>query len=127
MNRTPKILLVEDSEDNRGIIRELAEMMEVELVEAGNGREGVELAHQDHPDLILMDLSLPVMSGWEATSRLKADPETANIPVIALTAHAMEGDERRAREAGCDDYVSKPISLVPFKALLEDYLAGGKP
>jgi two-component system cell cycle response regulator DivK len=122
--RSPTILLVEDSEDNRGIIRELAEDMEVNLLEADNGLDGVTLARAEHPDLILMDLSLPVMNGWEATSRLKADPATAGIPVIALTAHAMEGDERKAREAGCDAYVTKPISILPFQAMLEDYLAG---
>lgn len=113
------ILLVEDVEDNRGLIRQLAQIMGVRLIEAGDGEEGVRLAKEARPDLVLMDLSLPILDGWEATRRLKADPATSGIPVIALTAHAMAGDERQAREAGCDGYVSKPISLVPFKQMLE--------
>jgi CheY-like chemotaxis protein len=117
------ILLVEDVEDNRGLIRQLAGFMGLRLIEAGDGAEGVRLAQQERPDLILMDLSLPVLDGWAATAQLKADPATAGIPVIALTAHAMQGDEQRAREAGCDGYVTKPISLVPFKALLERLLS----
>jgi two-component system cell cycle response regulator DivK len=117
-----KILLVEDSEDNRGIIREIAEWMDVALVEAGDGEEGVARARAERPDLILMDLSLPVLSGWEAARRLKADPATAGIPIVALTAHAMAGDEARAREAGCDAYVTKPIAVLELQALLERML-----
>ncbi|MDB5096537.1 MAG: response regulator [Cyanobacteria bacterium RYN_339] len=117
-----RVLLVEDSADNRGIIRELAEWMDFELIEATNGREGVDLALAERPDLILMDLSLPVLSGWEATRILKGSATTAAIPVIALTAHAMDGDEAKAREAGCDAYVAKPISIVPFQAMLKQYL-----
>ena len=120
--RRATILLVEDVEDNRGLIRQLAQFMGLRLIEAGDGEEGVRLALQERPDLILMDLSLPVLDGWSATARLKADPQTAGIPVVALTAHAMQGDERRAREAGCDGYVTKPISLMPFKELLERLL-----
>ena len=119
------ILLVEDVEDNRGLVRQLAAYMGLALIEAGDGEEGVRLAKEALPDLILMDLSLPVLDGWAATARLKADPATAHIPVIALTAHAMQGDEQRAREAGCDGYVTKPISLLPFKALLERVLQLG--
>jgi two-component system cell cycle response regulator DivK len=119
---TKTVLLVEDSEDNRGIIRELAEWMEFDLLEAGDGESGVRLAHEHKPDLVLMDLSLPVMNGWEATRLLKADPATARIPVVALTAHAMEGDEERALAAGCDAYVAKPISLIPFQELLTKLL-----
>lgn len=120
--RKATILLVEDSEDNRGIIRQLAEWIDAELVEAENGLEGLRLAREVRPDLILMDLSLPLMSGWEATSALKADPLTSAIPIVALTAHAMAGDERKARAAGCDAYVSKPISLLDFQELLEGFL-----
>jgi two-component system cell cycle response regulator DivK len=119
------LLLVEDVEDNRGLVRQLAAYMGLGLIEALDGEEGVRLARQLHPDLILMDLSLPVLDGWAATAQLKADPATAHIPVIALTAHAMHGDEERAREAGCDGYVTKPISLLPFKALLERLLQLG--
>lgn len=120
--RKATILLVEDSEDNRGIIRQLAEWIDAEVIEAENGFEGVRMAREAKPDVILMDLSLPMMSGWEAATVLKGDPQTAGIPIIALTAHAMAGDEARARAAGCDAYVSKPISLVPFQELLERYL-----
>jgi two-component system cell cycle response regulator DivK len=124
-DRLPTILLVEDSEDNRGIIRELAEWMEVTLLEAADGETGLRLAEAERPDVILMDLSLPVVDGWEATRRLKANPATAGIPVIALTAHAMDGDEAKARAAGCDAYVTKPISIPTFQATLERYLPGG--
>jgi two-component system cell cycle response regulator DivK len=119
-----KVLLVEDSADNRGLIRQIAEMLDVELLEATNGEEGVRMAQALHPDLILMDLSLPVLNGWEATARLKAAPDTAHIPVVALTAHAMEGDEAKARAAGCDGYVTKPISVPTFSQMLDQMLGG---
>ena len=115
---TKTVLLVEDSEDNRPIIRELAEWMDFDLLEAGNGEEGLLMALAAPPDLVLMDLSLPVMNGWEATRRLKADPATRHVPVVALTAHAMAGDEAKAREAGCDAFVTKPISILEFQTLL---------
>ncbi|MNS59123.1 Polar-differentiation response regulator DivK [compost metagenome] len=99
--------------------------MGLRLIEAGDGAEGVRMARQERPALILMDLSLPVLDGWAATAQLKGDPETAGIPIIALTAHAMHGDEQRAREAGCDGYVTKPISLAPFMALLQRVLGLG--
>lgn len=124
---TKKILLVEDVEENRGIVRQLARRMGVTLLEAGDGAEGVRLAQNEHPDLILMDLSLPILNGWDATTQLKRDPATSEIPVIALTAHAMAGDEQRARAAGCDGYVAKPIDLIPFQRYLEHILSGGKP
>ncbi len=120
-----KILHVEDLEDNRGIIRQLARRMGVTLLEAGDGLEGVAIAKRELPNVILMDLSLPIMDGWEATTQLKADPTTRHIPVIALTAHAMAGDEQRARAAGCDGYVAKPIDLVSFQRLLERVLHSG--
>lgn len=124
MTAPKTVLLVEDSEDNRGIVRELAEWMEFELLEAGNGEEGVRMARESLPHLILMDLSLPVLNGWEATRLLKADDTTKHIPVVALTAHAMHGDEAKAREAGCDAYVTKPISIPHFQAMLEQMLDG---
>ena len=119
-----KVLLVEDAEDNRGLIRALMEdfFEEAMLLETGDGESGVALAREYHPDLVLMDLSLPVLDGWEATRRLKADPATAAIPVVALTAHAMEGDEARAREAGCDGYVTKPISVIGMQDVIESYI-----
>ena len=119
----PTLLLVEDSEDNRGLIRQLVEdWMELSLCEAHDGGEGVRLARERLPSLILMDLSLPVMDGWQATAALKGDPATAHIPIIALTAHAMEGDEVRARTAGCDAYMTKPIDLDALEAMIQGFL-----
>ena len=103
-----RILIVEDVELNRDLLVQLLED-EYEVLTAADGAAGVELARRERPDLILMDLSLPVVDGWEATRRLKADAATRAIPVIALTAHAMRGDEERARTCGCDDYLTKPI------------------
>jgi CheY-like chemotaxis protein len=103
-----KILIVEDVEYNRDLLVQLLEE-EYEVVTAADGAAGLEAAARERPDLILMDLSLPGVDGWEATRRLKAAPATEAIPVIALTAHAMQGDEERARACGCDDYLTKPI------------------
>ncbi len=103
-----RILVVEDVELNRDLLVQLLED-EYEVLTAADGAAGVELARRERPDLILMDLSLPVVDGWEATRRLKAEEATRAIPVIALTAHAMRGDEERARTCGCDDYLTKPI------------------
>lgn len=111
------ILLVEDNLHNRRIFSGILRHYGYDVREAVNGVEAVEMAMSLKPDLILMDLSLPVMDGWEATKRIKATKELARIPVIALTAHAMAGDEERAREAGCDGYLSKPIS--PTKVVEE--------
>lgn len=116
----PKILLVEDVEDNRGIVRQLVRRLGWTLLEAEDGEQGIALARSELPDLILMDLSLPVLDGWEATRRLKTDPLTARIPVVALTAHAMAGDEQAVRALGADGYVAKPISLLPFRELLKE-------
>jgi len=106
-----KILLVEDNEMNRDMLSRRLERKGFEVVLAVDGQAGVDMASSSSPDLILMDLSLPVMDGWEATRRIKADPATQTIPVIALTAHAMKEDEQKAREAGCDDYDTKPVNL----------------
>jgi len=106
-----KILLVEDNEMNRDMLSRRLERKGFEVVIAVNGQAGVDMAASSDPDIILMDLSLPVIDGWEATRLIKADPATQSIPVIALTAHAMAGDEKKARAAGCDDYDTKPVDL----------------
>lgn len=111
-----RILLVEDSEMNRDMLSRRLERREFEVVIAVDGQEGVDKAVQDKPDLILMDMSLPVMDGWEATQKIKSNPETAAIPVIGLSAHALSTDRDRALEVGCDDYDTKPVD---FKRLLE--------
>ena len=105
-----KILLVEDNLHNRKIFQGVLSHAGFVVVEAEDGERAIELAHSQQPHLILMDLSIPLVDGWECTRRLKADPATRAIPIIALTAHAMRGDEERARAAGCDGYLSKPIS-----------------
>jgi CheY-like chemotaxis protein len=107
----PKILLVEDNEMNRDMLLRRLNRNGFEVVIAVNGQEGVELARSAKPDLILMDMSLPVLDGWEATKMVKANPETARIPVIALTAHAMVHDKEKAMAAGCDEFDTKPIDL----------------
>lgn len=107
----PKLLLVEDNEMNRDMLVKRLTRRGYELSIAVDGRQGVESARAELPDLILMDMSLPEMDGWEATSVLKADAKTKDIPILALTAHAMDGDREKALEAGCDDYDTKPIDL----------------
>jgi CheY-like chemotaxis protein len=107
----PRILLVEDNPDNRDMLSRRLVRRGFELSFAADGAEAIERAVAERPDLVLMDLSLPVIDGWEATRRIKADPATRAIPVIALTAHAMAGDRIKALEAGCDDYDTKPVDL----------------
>ena len=106
-----KILLVEDNEDNRDMLSRRLERKDFTVTLAVDGEEGVKKAKLESPDLILMDMSLPVMDGWEATKILKNDSATAQIPVIALTAHAMSSDREKAMQAGCDDYDTKPVDL----------------
>ena len=106
-----KLLLVEDNEMNRDMLSRRLERRGYQIIMAVDGAQGVEMARSETPALILMDMSLPVMDGWEATRTLKADPATRSIPVIALTAHAMASDEQKARDAGCDDFDTKPIDL----------------
>jgi CheY-like chemotaxis protein len=106
-----KILYVEDNDDNIFMLTHRLSRKGYEVVVAGDGEEGVARANEEQPALILMDLSLPVLDGWEATRRLKADPATQNIPVIALSAHAMPGDAEKALAAGCDDYDTKPVDM----------------
>jgi len=118
-----RILLVEDNEMNRDMLSRRLSRRGFDVLIAENGRAGVELAAAEKPDLILMDMSLPVMDGWEATKRIKANPSTSAIPVIALTAHAMASDREMALEAGCDDYDSKPIDLPQLLRKIEQLLA----
>ena len=117
-----KILVVEDNEVNQRILLRRLERRSFAVVLAGDGRQGVELATAELPDLILMDMSLPVLDGWEATRRIKANPATQNIPVIALTAHAMAGDRDKAIDAGCEDYDTKPIELPRLLGKMEALL-----
>jgi CheY-like chemotaxis protein len=116
-----KILVVEDVDMNRELVVQLLED-NYQVIEAVNGQEGLEIAEQERPELILMDLSLPVMDGWEATRKLKSNEELKSIPVIALTAHAMVGDEEKAKDAGCDDYLSKPIDENELFSKVAKYL-----
>jgi two-component system, cell cycle response regulator DivK len=119
-----RILLVEDNEMNRDMLSRRLERKGYEVVMAVNGQEAIDFAASEKPDLILMDMSLPVLDGWEATRRLKASEQTAQIPIIALTAHAMPDDERKAHKAGCDDFDTKPIELVRLLAKIESFLGG---
>ena len=122
----PRVLLVEDNEMNRDMLSRRLARREYEVLVAVDGKEGVVMAGSEAPDLILMDMSLPVMDGWEATRQLKASPETKAIPIIALTAHAMSGDREKAIEAGCDDYDTKPIELPRLLAKMEALLGEKK-
>src|SRR5262249_14777849 len=118
-----RILIVEDVEFNRDLIVQLLEDA-YEIITAADGREGIERAARERPDLILMDLSLPVVDGWEATRQLKVMESTRGIPVIALSAHAMAGDEEKARESGCDGYLTKPLDETPLFDMLARFLGG---
>jgi len=118
----PKILLVEDNEMNLDMLSRRLERKGYDVVIAMDGSKGVDMAHEEMPDLILMDMSLPVMDGWEATRRLKADDETQEIPIIALTAHAIAGDRERCLAAGCDEYESKPVKFPRLLGKIEDIL-----
>jgi two-component system, cell cycle response regulator DivK len=118
-----KILVVEDDEMNRDMLSRRLELHGYQIVQAVDGREGLEAAAVEAPDLILMDMSLPEMDGWETTRRLKADDATRSIPVIALTAHAMVTDREKALRAGCNDYDTKPIDLPRLLAKMETLLS----
>ena len=121
----PKILLVEDNEMNRDMLSRRLARRGYEVVFAIDGASGVEMAHSESPNRVLMDMSLPVLDGWEATRRLKADAATRHIPVIALTAHAMSSDHDKALEAGCDDYDTKPVELPRLLGKIEALLGTG--
>jgi CheY-like chemotaxis protein len=119
-----KILVVEDNEMNRDMLSRRLERRGYEVIVAVDGEEGVARAKAEVPDLVLMDMSLPVLDGWEATRQLKGAPETKSIPIVALTAHAMAGDREKALEAGCDDFDTKPIDLPRLLGKVESLLGG---
>jgi CheY-like chemotaxis protein len=118
----PRILLVEDNEMNRDMLSRRLQRRGFDVDMAVDGREGIEMAQKGEYDLILMDMSLPEIDGWEATRRLRSSPETERIPIIALTAHAMAGDREKAIEAGCDEYDTKPIELPRLLSKIEALL-----
>ena len=121
-----KILVVEDNEVNQRIMVRRLERRGYQVALAGDGQEGIALARSEAPDLILMDMSLPEIDGWEATRQLRAVPETRAVPIIGLTAHAMAGDREKALEAGCNDYDTKPVELPRLLAKIEALLGGPK-
>jgi len=118
-----KILLVEDNEMNRDMLSRRLERRGHTIVMAVDGQQGVDMAKSEAPDLILLDMSLPVLDGWEAAQQIKAQPESKDIPVIALTAHAMAGDKEKALKAGCDDYDTKPVELPRLLGKIDALLA----
>lgn len=119
---TKRILIIEDTEDNRQIIRDLMTSVGYELIEAVDGIEGVAAAEREKPDLILMDIQLPGIDGYEATRRIRAIPDMAKVPIIAVTSYALSGDEAKTREAGCDGYVAKPFSPRQLLAKVREFL-----
>lgn len=121
----PKILYVEDNEDNVYMLRRRLAKLGYEMIVAEDGEKGVAAAARERPDLILMDLSLPVLSGWDAARRLKAAPETRPIPIIALSAHALDGEREKALAAGCDEFETKPVDLPRLLAKIERLKGGG--
>jgi len=121
-----KVLLVEDNEMNRDMLSRRLIRRGFQVVFAMDGQHGIDLAYSERPDIILMDMSLPVIDGWEATRRLKADDATRTVPVIGLTAHAMSGDREKAIEAGCDDYDTKPVELDRLIGKIERLLGTAK-
>ena len=119
---TKRILVIEDTEDNRQIIRDLMTSAGYELIEAVDGIAGVATAEREHPDLILMDIQLPGIDGYEATRRIRAIPELAKVPIIAVTSYALSGDEAKTRAAGCDGYVAKPFRPRQLLAKVREFL-----
>ena len=117
-----RILVVEDDADNRRIVVKVLTVEGYEVLEATDGRSALAIARKEHPDLIIMDLAMPGLDGWQAATQLKSDPKVADIPIIALTAFAMRGDEERAREAGCDGYLSKPCRPQTIREVVRRYL-----
>jgi len=117
-----RILVVEEHEDNRQILRDLLGSTGFEIIEAGNGEEALALAAAERPDLILMDIQMPIMDGYEATRLIKADPALRAIPIVVVTSYALSGDEEKARLAGCDGYVTKPYSPRALLAKIREYL-----
>jgi two-component system, cell cycle response regulator DivK len=121
-----KVLLVEDNEMNRDMLSRRLTRRGFQVVFAVDGQQGVDLARSERPDIILMDMSLPVLDGWEATRRVKSDEATRTVPVIGLTAHAMSGDREKAIAAGCDDYDTKPVELERLIGKIERLVGAGK-
>ena len=121
-----KVLLIEDNEMNRGMLSRRLIRRGFQVVFAMDGQQGIDLARSERPDVILMDMSLPIIDGWEASRRLKADDATRSVPVIGLTAHAMSGDREKAIEAGCDDYDTKPVELDRLIGKIERLLGTAK-
>ena len=121
-----KVLVVEDNEMNRDMLSRRLTRRGFQVIFAVDGQQGVDLARSERPDIILMDMSLPVLDGWEATRRVKSDAATRRVPVIGLTAHAMAGDREKAIEAGCDDYDTKPVELERLIGKMERLLGAGK-
>jgi two-component system, cell cycle response regulator DivK len=123
----PKILLVEDNENNRDMLRRRLERSGYSVIDAPDGEQGYALAREENPNLIIMDISLPAMDGWEVTQLLKANEDTRHIPIIALTAHALVSDRARAAEAGCDEYDTKPVDYARLTQKIESLLREKKP
>jgi len=122
-----RILVIEDQEDNRQILRDLLTSADFEVIEAADGEAGLAAAAAHRPDLILMDIQLPLMDGYEATRRIKANPALRAIPIIVITSYALSGDDEKARAAGCDAYFSKPFSPRQLLAKVREYLSPGAP
>jgi two-component system cell cycle response regulator DivK len=122
-----RILMVEDTEDNRQILRDLMSSTDYELLEAVDGAEGIAMAAKHKPDLILMDIQLPVMDGYEASRRIKSNPELQHIPIIAVTSYALSGDEAKTLAAGCDGYIAKPFSPRLLLEKIREFLPQGDP
>ena len=126
---TKRILVVEDQDDNRRIIRDLLSSVGYEMIEALDGGAGVQLAARERPDLILMDIQLPVLDGYEATRKIRENPDLSQIPIVAVTSYALSGDDAKALEAGCNAYIAKPFSprelLAVIRGLLGDTLGQG--
>ena len=119
---TKRILVVEDQEDLRGVLRDLLTSSGYIVIEAADGATGIAMAKSDRPSIILMDIQMPVIDGYEATRQIKADPDLASIPIIAVSSFAMKGDEEKARAAGCDEYVTKPYSPIHLLRMVRSYL-----
>ena len=127
MTAPRKVLIVEDNEDNRAIYAQYLRYAGYRVIEAANGQEGIDLARRERPDIILMDISMPVMDGLTATRQLKGDPELGSIPIIALTAHAMASDEDMVREAGCDGYIAKPVVPRAVREEIDRWIGRSRP
>jgi CheY-like chemotaxis protein len=117
-----RVLVIEDNIDNMDLVRFLLEQVDYEVQEARDGRTGLDLAYQDHPDLILLDMSIPEVDGWKVARQLKDDPRTSTICIVALTAHILPGDRKKALDAGCDGFISKPLDIPSFAGQVSAYL-----